>query len=243
MSRVTIWLRGVPVRHRWLLAGVFAAALLVLLPLRLLLAPLAEGHALSAAAVSGPLWRGRIEGLRAGPLPLGDVHAGLRVLPLLAGRREFWIERDTAAGEAPLSAIVASRADGFDLREATGRVAIDPLGELPVSALSLTGFEVAWRDGRCDHAAGSVALELTPLGGMLPALAVSGPARCVRGALLLPLKSASGLEKLLVTIDGGGGWSGDLTVSGLPPELTAPLLDHGFAARPGGIGLSARGAF
>ena len=78
---------------------------------------------------------------------------------------------------------------------------------------------------------------------MLPALAVSGPARCVRGALLLPLKSASGLEKLLVTIDGGGRWSGDLTVSGLPPELTAPLLDHGFAARPGGIGLSARGAF
>ena len=238
MTTLTIWLRGVPVRHRWLLMGVFAGALLALIPLRLALAPLASGHAVSAASVSGSLWNGRIEGLRAGPLPLGDVRAGLRVLPLLAGRREVWIEQ---AGE--LSAIVASRADGFALREASGRVPLDGLGDLPVSALTLTGFAADWRDGKCESAGGTVALELTPLGGMLPALGLSGPARCVRGALVLPLKSGSGLETLLVTLDGGGRWTGDLTIHGLPPELTAPLLDHGFAVRPGGIGLVAKGAF
>ncbi len=238
MTTLTIWLRAVPARHRWLLAGVFGLALLVLLPLRLVLTPLADGHSVSAASVSGSLWNGQIEGLRAGPLPLGDVRAELRALPLLAGRREVWIEK---AGE--LSAIVASRADGFALREASGRVPLDGLGDLPVSALTLTGFAADWRDGKCESAAGTVALELTPLGGMLPALGLSGPARCARGALVLPLKSASGLETLLVTLDGGGRWNADLVIHGLPPELTAPLLDHGFAVRPGGIGLVAKGAF
>lgn len=241
MTTLTIWLRAVPARHRWLLAGVFGLALLVLLPLRLVLAPLAEGHSVSAASVSGSLWRGRIEGLRAGPLPLGDVRAGLRVLPLLAARREVWIER--AGEQGDLAAIVASRADGFAVRGASGRVPLDGLGDLPVSALTLSGFASDWRDGKCESAAGTVTLELTPLGGMLPALGLNGPARCMRGALVLPLKSASGLETLLVTLDGGGRWTGDLTIHGLPPELTAPLLASGFAVRPGGIGLIAKGAF
>ena len=55
------------------------------------------------------------------------------------------------------------------------------------------------------------------------------------------MSGPSGMEKLFLRLEPDGRWRADLVLSGLPVEMSAPLLDNGFSARPGGIGLSASG--
>lgn len=234
-------------RRNWLaLIILLAGALLALFPLRTALDLAgADGRGLSARAVEGTVWSGRIGDLVVGPLPLGTVDAGINPLPLLIGRSEVWLRRPDDAGVGVFSATGTFGSPGLDLRNVNGIVPLaGGMGQLPVSALGFTDFSYRAREGRCAEADGMVTLTLS-VPGIAAAgdLAMSGKARCQNGALAITLAGPTGMEKLLLRVKSNGAWTADLTLSGLPPEVATPLLAQGFTGRGDGLTLRATGKF
>ena len=231
-------------RAKLALALLFVLALIVAFPLRLALGWSGAGErGVTARAVEGTVWAGLVGDLRLGALPLGDLAVGLRPQPLLIGRRECALERLAVAGTPEFSGI-ASGGDGWlALREVRGQVALgEGFGAIPATALGFRDFSVAMEAGQCRSAKGQVSLILAPLSELVPVpVALSGEARCSKGALYVPMSGPSGMEKLFLRLEPDGRWRADLVLSGLPVEMTAPLLDIGFSARPGGIGISTNG--
>ena len=232
-------------RTKLVLAALFVLALIAVFPLRLALGwsdP--GGRGITAREVTGSIWSGTIGDLRVGALPLGDVAAHLRPLPLLIGRREVRIERLASPGAPPGFSANAAGGEGWlSLREVQGQVPIgDAFGAIPASALGFRDFHLEMSGGRCVGAGGQVSLILAPFGELMPApVALSGTARCSRNALYVPMTGPTGFERLFLRLEPDGHWRADLVLAGLPAEVAAPLLESGFAARPGGIGISANG--
>jgi len=228
-------------RTKLLLAALFVIALLALLPLRVVVAKV---PGLTARSVDGPAWSGTIRDLRAGPLPLGDVDAGLLPLPLLIGRPEVWITRHGTAA-APFTAHAAGGDGWLRLSRVNGTVPLaDGMAGLPVASAGFTDFALRIEGGKCMEAKGAASITLAPLSVLLPdPITVSGQARCDRGVLVVPMQGAGGMEHLTLRVQGSGAWTADLALSGLPVEVSGPLVDMGFTARPGGIGFRASGQF
>lgn len=229
-------------RRGWLaLAGLTALSLVALLPLRLAIG-LAAPENVTARSAEGPVWGGRIGDLRAGPLPLGTLDASLRPLPLLLGRAEFALGRD---GPAPFTAVASASGSDVALSRVNGTVTLpDGLGGLPVNSLSFGDLSVAMANGKCSKAQGTLGLLLASPGPLLPdAISLSGKARCEGGALVVPMQGPGGMERLTLRIAGDGRWQADLILTGLPPEASAPLIQGGFTARPGGVGIGTSGQF
>ena len=224
------------------LAALFVLALIAALPLRLALGWSAPGQ-VTARSVVGTIWDGAIYDLRVGALPLGDVEANLRLLPLLIGRREVHVERPSATGEPDFSANGSGGRGWAYLHDVQGQVPLgDGFGQIPASSLGFRDFHVEMADGACREAGGQVTLMLAPFSELMPgAVALSGTARCHKGALYVPMTGPSGMERLFLRLEPDGRWRADLVLAGLPVEISAPLLDAGFSARPGGIGISANG--
>ena len=108
--------------------------------------------------------------------------------------------------------------------------------------MGFNDFHAELSGGKCVGAGGQVSLILAPFSDLMPGpVALSGTARCSKGALYVPMKGPTGLESLFLRLEPDGRWRADLVLGGLPVEVTAPLLESGFTARPGGIGISADG--
>lgn len=228
------------------LAVLFVLFLVAMFPLRIALGWAGAGRgSVTAQAVKGSIWSGRIGELNAGPLPLGTLDAGLEPLPLLVGRAEVWLERPARASGEPFRAIASGSGRNMALRHVSGIVPVSGIaGALPVDAIGFSDFAMTMADGKCTSAQGNVTLRLAPVSALLPdALALTGPASCRDGALVVPMKGPSGMEHLLLKVQGDGKWTADLVLTGLPAEVSGPLLDMGFSARPGGgLGLRSSGA-
>lgn len=231
-----IFIRGQAMGRRgWLAVGaLFALALIVLLPLRVILA-LAMPESISARGVEGIVWSGRIVDLNVGPLPLGTVDAELRPLPVLVGRPQLAVSREGFS-----ASIAPAR-----VTDANGSLALPGgLGGLPVTSLGFGNFSAAMPDGRCREASGTLSLTLASLGPLLPdAITVSGTARCEKGDLVVPMRGPRGMERLTVKLSGDGRWQADLGLAGLPQETADLLKSSGFDARPGGVGIGTSGTF
>lgn len=219
------------------------AAAVATLPLRLAMGAANASGSLSAREVEGPIWAGAAGDLRAGSLPLGSVHVRLRALPVFLGRAEFAIDRPAIPGQAAFYAAARGGEGWAVIKEASGELPIaGNMAPLPVRALTFADFAMEVRGGRCVEASGTVGIAVSSLGPLLPAETfLSGPARCEDGALIVPMTGPSGTEKLALTLEPDSTWHADLVLTGLPVEVSAPLLDMGFTGRPGGIGLSASG--
>lgn len=229
-------------RRDWLaLAGLFGLGLALMFPLRLVFAWGLPDN-VTARSVEGSVWDGRVADLRVGPMPLGTLDAGLAPLPLLLGRAEFVLSR---GGDVPFFARASGNAGAVRLSGVNGTLALpDGLGALPVTALGFGDLSLRMEDGRCVAAQGTMSLTLASPGPMLPdALVLSGQARCANGALVVPMQATGGMEKLTLRIAGDGKWQADLVLSGLPAEVSGPLVQGGFTARPGGIGIRTSGSF
>jgi general secretion pathway protein N len=101
---------------------------------------------------------------------------------------------------------------------------------------------VRMADGACREAGGQVTLMLAPFSELMPgAVALSGTARCHKGALYVPMTGPSGMERLFLRLEADGRWRADLVLAGLPVEISVPLIAAGFTAKPGGIGITATG--
>lgn len=207
-------------RLRWWRELFFVAALLfslaALLPLRIALGWLGfEAGGLTARQVQGSVWLGLLADAHLGPVPLGDVSARLRALPLLAGRARL----DLAQAEDGLSGALTLSRHGFGIDDLSGRLDGPGLAGLPPPALDLADLSVRFGDGLCAAGEGLVSAHFAgELAGVPLAAGFSGEARCDGPALLLPLASRSGADRLDVRLFADGRYRIDaaLRPSGAP---------------------------
>lgn len=199
-------------RLRWwrelFFLGALLFALIALLPLRFALDSLGfADRGLTARDAVGSVWVGALEEARLGPVPLGTVATGLRVLPLLAGRARLDVAQE---GDGFRAGLTASR-HGFGVDDASGTIEVAGFGAVPSSTLDLTDVSVRFGDGLCAAAEGMVKVRLSgPLGAAPLVPGFSGEARCDGPAVLLPLRSQSGADRLDVRLFADGRYQVDI---------------------------------
>ncbi|MCP1471062.1 general secretion pathway protein N [Sphingobium sp. OAS761] len=184
----------------------------------------------AARDVSGTIWMGRIDQLMLGNMPIGPVRAGLSPMSLLVGRARFDIARTQGLADDISGALTV----GF------GRIGIDdvtgpiPLGRtfapLPVGSLMMEDVTAWYRGDSCGHAEGRVRARMA---GQFPGLnltqGLSGTVTCDGDAILLPLVSQSGLEKIDLRIWRSGRYVAQMRIETADPALSDILALSGFA--------------
>jgi general secretion pathway protein N len=221
-------------------------ALIVTFPMRLALALTGLGDAgLSARSAVGPVWFATLREVHFGAVELGDVRAGLSPWHLFVGRARVDLAGPTpVVGEALRGGISVSR-HSIGLDDVTAGVAAgDIFAPLPVTRLDLADLTVRFDNGSCTQAEGRVKAELgSGIADVALAQGMSGAAKCQGGALLIPLASASGNEKVRLTIMGDGRYRAELTVATADPVVTQRLTASGFQPEGDGYRLSVEGRF
>ena len=219
-------------RMRIVLILALLFGLLLFLPMRVALGVAGlERLGVAAREVRGSVWSGRIDQLMLGNMPLGSVRAGLSPVSLLMGRARFDIARTKGLADDIRGALTV----GF------GRIGVDdvtgavPLGRtfapLPVGSLMLEDVSAYYSGDRCGHAEGRVRARMA---GQMPGLnlsqGLSGVVTCDGDALLLPLVSQSGMEKISLRIWRSGRYTAEMRVETADPTLSATLGQAGFAS-------------
>jgi general secretion pathway protein N len=230
-------------RMRVVLILALLFGLLLFLPMRVALGVAGlERLGVAAREVRGSVWSGRIDQLMLGNMPLGSVRAGLSPVSLLMGRARFDIARTQGLADDIRGALTV----GF------GRIGVDdvsgavPLGRtfapLPVGSLMLEDVSAYYSGDRCGHAEGRVRARMA---GQMPGLnlsqGLSGVVTCDGDALLLPLVSQSGMEKISLRIWRSGRYTAEMRVETADPALAATLGQAGFASIGGGQVLKVEG--
>lgn len=214
-----------------LFVGVFLLALVLTFPLGLALRWAgADAAGLSARATSGDIWTGRLEAARYGALPVGTAIVGLKPLPLLVGTTELGADTEIGYGYAQTGG--ATRG----LRKVTAKLPLAAaLAPLPVETLELTEATILFRGIACSQAEGRVRATFVgatggngSLGGLNLSQGMTGIARCEGDAVVLPLVSQTGLERLTVRWRVNGQWTALLSVKAGDPALTDKLRATGF---------------
>ncbi len=217
---------------------------LFFLPLRLAVGMAGlEGSRFSAKAISGSVWNGRIEGAQLGPFPLGDLDAGVRVLPLLTGRILMDLERPPVAGDTGLVATVGKSGNSLLVQDATTVLNLgSQLAPLPASAMELQAVSISFAGGRCQSASGQVRVSLDAnIPGLNLKQGLLGNAQCQDGVLVLPLQSGSGMEQLTLKLQGNGFYTARLFLSGNDRAWTLLLPTLGFRSVPDGYAIKVAG--
>ncbi|MET0248790.1 MAG: type II secretion system protein N [Sphingobium sp.] len=230
-------------RLRITLLLVFAFALILFLPLRIALGVAGlERMGVAARGVSGTIWSGHIDQLMFGVIPMGSVRAGLSPIALLTARARFDIARKRGQTDDLEGAFTV----GF------GRIGIDdvtgtvPLGRafapLPLGSFQMEDVTAWFAGDHCGHAEGRVRARMA---GQFPGLnlaqGLSGVATCDGDALLIPLMSQSGLEKISLRIWRSGRYVADMRIETADPTLAQALGLAGFSAVGGAQSLKVEG--
>jgi general secretion pathway protein N len=208
-------------------AAVALLALFALLPMRLLADWIdLGGRGLSAREVQGSLWFGRFAEAGFRGIPLGDLDARLRLLPLLTGEARI----DLSRGDG-FRAAVAVTPRGFGIAGMTARV---PLGQrfapMPIAAIDVTDLQARFQAGLCDRADGLVKVELQgDFAGLTLPGGLTGTARCDAGKLLFPLASQSGMERLAIRFAGDGTFRAEMIVQPGNDAARKTLSEAGFS--------------
>jgi general secretion pathway protein N len=229
-----------------LFGALLFAALLVFLPLRLVLGVAAVGDAgLTARAAEGSVWAGKLRDVRFGDVALGDLDAHLSPWPLLLGRARIELDSDVdTPARAVHGAVGVSRtgvrADDVNATIAPGRL----FAPLPVTGLVLEALSVRFEDGACVAAEGRVRATLAgDVAGVAMPSALSGSVRCEGRALLVPLASQAGAERVDLRIEGDGRYRATVTLQPGDPAALARLATLGFVQGSGGYTLLVEGRF
>jgi general secretion pathway protein N len=223
---------GLPLsrRARITLLALFLFGLLLFLPLRVAFAIAGlDRLGVSGRDVRGSIWSGRVDQLMIGAVPMGHVQVELSPLSLLVGRARFDLSRQAGLPDDIGGALTV----GF------GRIGIDdvtgtvPLGHmlapLPISSLAMEDVSVRFAGGRCGHAEGRVRAQVAgQLPGINLAQGLSGTASCDGEALLLPLVSQSGLEKITLRLWESGRYVAKMRIETSDPATAGALGAVGF---------------
>lgn len=223
----------------------FAIALLALVPMRLALDWFNLGNrGLAAREVQGSVWYGALKETQFGNVGLGDMHAGLRGLPLLIGRARIAMNRDGAPGD-PLDGAATLTRNSFGFDDVDGRLQLSgALGPLPLAQLDLGDVGARFENGLCVEASGTVRAGVSGdvAGVSLPG-GLTGTARCDAGALLLPLASQTGMESLELRLFGDGRYRATVGIRSTDATLRDRMVAAGFAATASGYEMSVDGRF
>lgn len=217
------WRMTIP---RWeLLALLVLAALVALFPMRVAMDLIGLDRAgFTAREVRGSVWNASLSEAQFGGAALGDVDASLSPLPLLLGRAQVNLSNATGLNGR---VTIARRSVEADIDQALLE-GFPALGAVSIGALRLSGVAVKFVDGQCVEAGGNVsALVTLPWAeGAIPPL--DARIRCDAGALLLPLASAGGAERLEIRLHGDRRVQARAVVSRLPAMLVPLLGAAGF---------------
>ncbi|PHR16560.1 MAG: hypothetical protein COA41_14560 [Sphingopyxis sp.] len=227
-----------------LIALAVIALALFFLPLRLAVGMAGlEGSRFSAKAITGSVWNGRIEGAQLGPFPLGDLDAGVRLLPLLTGQVLMDLERPPVAGDPGLVATVGKAGSNLMVQDLTTMLSVgSQLAPLPASVIDLQAVNITFAGGRCQSASGQVRVSLDAnIPGLNLKQGLLGQAECQDGVLTLPLQSGSGMEQLTLKVQGNGFYTARLFLSGSDRAWTLLLPTLGFRKVPSGYAIKVAG--
>jgi general secretion pathway protein N len=233
-----------PVGRSLFLAAAILFALVALLPMRLALDWLGFAQrGLGARAATGSVWLGALQEAQVGPVALGDVKARLNVLPLLLGRARVSLQRP--GNDAPFEGGVTLTRHGFAVDDVSGRLRTGALfGPLPIAAVDLDDVSAAFAGGRCTRAEGRVRADVSGVvAGLGLAPGLGGNLRCAEDALLLPLVSQTGMERLDIRFFADGRYRADLLVRSADPAIQGRLAAAGFRASANGHALRIEGRF
>lgn len=218
-------------RARAILILLFLFGLIAFMPMRIALGLTGlEQVGVSAREVRGSLWSGRIDQLMLGTMPVGAVRAGLSPISLLMGRARIDIWRRRGAAD-DLSGALTIGFNRIGIDDVTGAV---PLGRsfapLPIGSLLMEDVTAYFSGDRCGHAEGRVRAQLAgQFSGLNLSQGLSGTASCDGDALLLPLVSQSGLEKINLRIWRSGRYVAEMRVETADAGLAGTLAKAGFA--------------
>lgn len=212
-----------------LLLGAFA-------PLRLALerADVAD-RGLSAAAVRGTVWSGRMSEASFRGVRLGDLAVRLRPAPLLLGRTQLVLEMLDRPGRAVLIG-------GAGLTDATLSVPVDlSQGPVPLRGeLRLQDVTVLFGDSGCETAEGRVVTDLLTRNAEF--LQWQGPElsaniACRGRALLIPFRGRrDGTDvSATMTVEADGRYRLETRVVTSDLSLAGALALAGFRQRPDGL--------
>lgn len=232
------------IRRRSVVMGsllLLTVAAIIFMPLRTIIAM----DGVSARKVEGIIWDGSVRDLRVGRLPVGDVNARLRFLPLLLGRAQISLSRGDAPFAPGIEGSVTRRFGGVSIDRMKATLPVSSLfAPLPAENIELQDFSVRFTAGRCAEASGNVRLTLA---NSFPGLALSNgllaKPRCDRGQLLIPLLSQSAMEHFDIRISGDGTYSATIFLEGDRTEQSAALALSGFGAVSGGYRMVRKGRF
>jgi general secretion pathway protein N len=227
--------------------GAFFISLLALLPMRMAMDWFGLGsRGFAAREVQGSVWFSGVKEAQFGTVGLGDLHAGLRGLPLLIGRARISLDRDEGAPEDELKGATTITRNGFGFDDFTGRLQLTAgsLGGLPLTQVDLGDVTARFENGLCVEAAGTVRAAVAgDLGGIMLPGGLTGTARCDAGALLLAMVSQSSMESFELRLFGDGRYQGNVLIRSADPTLRDRMVAAGLTATAQGYGLTVSGTF
>ena len=231
--------------RRWtvVLAAAFMLAFVALLPMRLALDTFGfASRGLSARAATGSLWLGALQEARVGPIPLGDLRARLNFWPLILGRARLSL---AGADEGTFEGAVTVTRHSFGFDDVSARLRVGALlSPLAISMIDFDEVSGGFASGRCTRGEGRVRAAVGgEIAGMRLASGLSGEVRCAGAALLLPLASQSGMERLDIRLLPDGRYQVRLLVRTTDEAVRGRLLAAGFRATPQGFVMQVDGAF
>lgn len=226
---------------RWVFLGLAFLVMLVLsVPLRVALDQLGfDERGLGARSITGSLWNGELTEARLRGFALGDLEASLSPLALLVGEARVDLKQAAWQGTLVQSANTAG------VSNLDGRFGPEALGSrLPANAVEFEHVDVRYRDGVCATAAGTMRIE--PRLNLPASIALgqlSGALRCDGGAVLVPMVSGSGRERVNLRLFGDGRYQLSLVVDASDPATSAALTANGFVATTDGLTMTSEGSF
>lgn len=233
-----------PMRRSLFFLAAFLFALVALLPLGLTLRWLGlDQRGFSAREAQGSVWLGIVREARFGSVPLGDLEARLRALPLVIGRARVDLDH-SGEGQGFEGGITVSR-HAFGVDDVSATLAPGPVFALvPGAAFDLSDLSAHFANGACVSAEGLVKASLSGDAAGIPLpRTLSGNARCDGGALLLPLVAQSGMERLDLRLFEDGRYRVELLLRPADEAARQRLAAAGFTASGAAFALRAEGHF
>jgi general secretion pathway protein N len=185
----------------------------------------------TARSLRGPVWWGGAEELAIGSVRLGTVNVFLDPFHLLIGQAQVELIRVNGRPDDLLGAVMVGPGVR-GLERVTGSMPLgSTLGSLPVTRAQFDKFSVRFSGGRCVEAEGRIrATVAATFSGLDLANGLSGDARCDGEALLIPLASQSGQERIDLRVRGSGTYEASMRIRTNDPVLTGTLASSGFQA-------------
>lgn len=217
---------------RSLFAAALVAALLLFLPLRAALGLADTG--ISARAVQGSVWGGRLVRASMGGQPLGDLNARLSPQHLFLGQARVRV--DGALQGAIVTSFSGQGADIETMNLAVSR----SFGPVRLTSLNILQAHVRFRGGDCAEAAGRI---MAQVDGALGARLLSGDLKCSGKALAVELLSQSAMERLTLRFPNAGRYEAMLSIRAADTDQATRLAATGFRETATGHILKFSGRF